>query len=161
MFSKALVPFFRQNKSVRFFTLPFYPIYSSIKFVKKEFGAKPEFIKFGDEILSDNSKKLFIFIVGETQRSQNYSLNGYTANDTNFYTKNEKNLVSFSNFHSCYTSTAISLPCMFSDLSRSDFSVKKAENRENLINILQNVGVDVYWFDNNNGGCKGVCNRIP
>lgn len=159
-FSKTLVPFFRQNKEARFYTLPFYPIYSGVKFTMQELEPRQNFLDFGTVNLNDKSKKLLVFVVGETQRSANYSLNGYKINDTNFFTKNEKNLVSFRNFYSCGTSTAISLPCMFSDLSRNDFSVKKANNRENLIDILKKAGVEVFWFDNNSGGCKGVCDRL-
>lgn len=47
---------------------------------------------------------------------------------------------------------------MFSLSKRADF--KTTEHQENALDILQKVGVSVSWYDNNSGGCKGVCERI-
>ena len=161
IFGKTFIPFFRENKTLRFYTLPFYQIYSAVKFTKKSFTTPRQFIDFGKDSLKDNNQNsLLVFVVGETQRSANYSLNGYTVNDTNFYTKNNKDLVSFNNFYSCGTNTATSLPCMFSDLTRENFSSEEAKYRENLVQILLEAGVEIYWLDNNSGGCKGICDDL-
>nr|WP_249317580.1 sulfatase-like hydrolase/transferase [Campylobacter mucosalis] len=109
--------------------------------------------------IDEAKKKIFVLVVGETQRSQNYSLNGYAKNDTNFYTKNQ-NIVSFSQFYSCGTSTIISVPCMFSDLKRTDYDARIAKSRANLTDFTQKVGIKTFWFDNNSGGCQGVCERV-
>lgn len=157
--SKNYIPFFRTNSSVRFYTTPFYPIYSMIKYVKST-AKKPEFKYIGqDANRTSHSKKLFVFVVGETARSANYSLNGYTKHDTNPYTRGS-GVLSFSEFTSCGTSTAISVPCMFSDLTRSNFSAQKADNMSNLLDIMKIAGIDISWFDNNSGYCKGVCDRL-
>ena len=34
-------------------------------------------------------------------------------------------------------------------------------NAQNAIDFLASTGVNVSWYGNNNGGCKGVCNRVP
>lgn len=158
--SKIFIPFFREHKELRFYTLPFYPIYSGMK-ILKELNKNPlpfENIAL-DATRSDNEKKIFVFIVGETQRSANYSLNGYLINETNFYTKNQ-NIVSFTQFYSCATATKMSLPCMFSDLKRDEFSIEKAKSRSNLIDFINMSKIDTFWFDNNSGGCQGVCNKM-
>jgi lipid A ethanolaminephosphotransferase len=105
--------------------------------------------------------KLIVYIVGETARSANFSLNGYARN-TNpklVALTASDNLVSFSEVASCGTATAASLPCMFSALGREQFLVSKG-NQEGLLDVLNKAGIRQLWR-NNNSGCKGVCDRIP
>ncbi|MFU8819985.1 MAG: phosphoethanolamine transferase [Gammaproteobacteria bacterium] len=100
---------------------------------------------------------VIVLILGETARADNFSLNGYPR------TTNPElaalPVISFSNVHSCGTSTAESVPCMFSHLGQSDFSVKAARTSENLLDILKRAGLDILWIENNSG-CKGVCDRV-
>ncbi|STA73366.1 sulfatase [Campylobacter lari] len=158
--SKTLLPFLRSHNIIRMYNLPFYPIYSSIEFTKKKLAGKKELtIISNDANLKDtNTTKLMVLVVGETARASNYSLGDYKINDTNFYTKNEPNLVYFSDVSSCGTATAKSLPCMFSRHKRTSFENEIYE--ENVLDILQKVGVQSIWFGNNSGGCKGNCDRI-
>jgi lipid A ethanolaminephosphotransferase len=65
----------------------------------------------------------------------------------------------FRNTASCGTSTAISVPCLFSHLPRTDFKVDEAGRYTNLLDSLAKAGFDLEWRDNNSG-CKGVCARI-
>ena len=99
---------------------------------------------------------LLVLVLGETARSQNFSLNGY-ARETNPELA-QLPVVSFSQVSSCGTSTAESLPCMFSHLGRKGNSLKRA-NRENLLDVLQRAGYAVLWIDNQSG-CKDQCARI-
>ncbi|TXE79059.1 phosphoethanolamine--lipid A transferase [Campylobacter peloridis] len=158
--SKTLLPFLRSHNIIRMYNLPFYPIYSSIEFTKKKLAGKKELTIISDDasLKDSNTSKLMILVVGETARASNYSLGGYSINDTNFYTKNEPNLVYFSDVSSCGTATARSLPCMFSRHKRVNFEDGLYE--ENILDILQKVGVQSVWFGNNSGGCKGNCDRI-
>ncbi len=158
-FTKTYIPFFRNYKEIRMYNLPFYPLYASFRYCQIFLKPKPEFIVLSNEAFKEDklSKKLLILVVGETARAENFSLGTYTKNDTNFYTKQEK-VVFFENFNSCGTSTAISVPCMFSASKRKDFS--NSEFRENALDFLQKLEVSVSWLGNNYGGCKGVCDRI-
>ena len=113
-----------------------------------------------DAKISDifNSKPpLLLLILGETARSQSFSLNGYDR-PTNPLLAHE-NLASFTQVSSCGTSTAESLPCMFSHLGRQNFA-KRTHESENLLDVLQHAGYAVLWIDNQSG-CKGQCDRIP
>ncbi len=96
--------------------------------------------------------------MGETARAENYSFAGYTLNETNAYTQKDS-VVFFGDFSSCGTSTAISVPCMFSDLKRENFSYA-TYYRENVLDILHKLGVNVVWIDNNTSGCQGVCKNL-
>jgi lipid A ethanolaminephosphotransferase len=77
---------------------------------------------------------LLILVLGETARSQNFSLNGY-ARPTNPLLAKEQ-VTSFTQVSSCGTSTAESVPCMFSHLGRKDFASRRNEY-ENLLDVLQ------------------------
>ncbi len=128
-------------------------------YIKGSLPAKEFEIIAKDVALKHDSKEqLMILVVGETARAANYSLGNYVINDTNAYTK-EESIVYFDNFYSCGTSTAISVPCMFSDYKRENFS-KSTYYRENVLNILHKVGVNVAWIGNNSGGCQGVCKNL-
>ncbi len=100
---------------------------------------------------------LLVLVLGETARSANFSLNGY-ARPTNSELE-KRGVISFGNAWSCGTSTAASVPCMFSQIGREGFA-DRPRNQENVLDVLQRAGLAVMWIDNQSG-CKGVCERIP
>ncbi|EKF8781350.1 phosphoethanolamine--lipid A transferase, partial [Campylobacter coli] len=157
--SKTFIPFFRTYNEIRMYNTPFYQIYAVYRYCVRFVKVKPEFKTIANDAYRENNhtKKLLVLVVGETARAANYSLGGYTKNDTNFYT-NKNNVVFFDNFSSCGTATAVSLPCMFSLSKRQNYS--SSEYQENVMDILQKTGVKASWIDNNSGGCKGVCDRL-
>lgn len=107
---------------------------------------------------------LLVLVVGETARSGNFGINGYARDTTPVLKQLQKNsdgaglLTSFDNAWSCGTSTATSLPCMFSHLGKAAFE-ENDTNYENLVDVLERAGVAVIWLENQSG-CKGVCDRI-
>ncbi len=157
--TRVYVPFFLNYNQIRMYDVPFYQIYSFVRYLQKDVLPKPEFQVIADDAIRHNQdkKKILVFVVGETARAANYSLGGYIINDTNFYTK-QTDMIYFRNFFSCGTATVISLPCMFSESNRDNFSI--SQYKENVLDILQKTGVDVSWFGNNYGYCQGVCARI-
>lgn len=153
---------FRQTPVLRSLINPTYPIHSFIKALR-EANAQPKELqaigldaKQQASFVNSPKKTVAVFVVGETARAQNFSLNGYQR-DTN----PELSLADITNFpktRSCGTSTAESLPCMFSHLSRDDYSPAKANGYENLLDVLKHGGVNSLWIDNQSG-CKGICDR--
>jgi lipid A ethanolaminephosphotransferase len=108
---------------------------------------------------SDSGKpRLLVLVLGETGRSGNFGVNGYARDTTPELARAQA--VSFRNAWACGTSTAASVPCMFSHLGRDGFLARTQES-ENLLDVLQHAGLAVLWIDNQAGGCKGVCERIP
>jgi lipid A ethanolaminephosphotransferase len=99
---------------------------------------------------------LLVLVLGETARSGNLGLNGYARNTTPEL--EALGVASFTNAWSCGTSTAASVPCMFSHLGRQEFGAR-TQDYENLLDVLQHAGLAVLWLDNQ-GGCKGVCARV-
>ncbi|MDW2255915.1 sulfatase-like hydrolase/transferase, partial [Vibrio sp. 1569] len=100
---------------------------------------------------------LLVFVVGETARTQNYQLNGYER-ETNPYTS-QLDVISFKDVASCGTATAVSVPCMFSQLTRNQFDRKQADNQDNALDIMQRAGIDLLWKEND-GGDKEVAHKI-
>jgi len=83
-------------------------------------------------------------------------LNGYER-DTNRYTR-PLGVVNFPHVVSCGTSTADSVPCLFSGLGQAGFTHAAAAHQEPLFAALQRLGVSAFWRDNSTG-CKDVCDE--
>ncbi len=101
---------------------------------------------------------LLVIVAGETGRAQNWSLSGYER-QTNPELR-QRDIFYFPHASSCGTATATSLPCMFSPLTRSDYSYEGGLSHENLLDVLVHAGFDVEWWDNNTGD-KNVADRVP
>lgn len=158
---KFYASFFREQKPLRYYTNPTYWIYSMGKFgsgfFKNPNKALQELGRNSKVPVSDTDRDLVILVVGETARKDRFSLNGYSKK-TNPFTEKE-NVVSFTNVTSCGTSTAISVPCMFSHFGRNNFNVEDANSTENLLDVLLHTkDINVLWRDNNSDS-KGVAIR--
>lgn len=116
-----------------------------------------EDVKLGASYTSQQRPPLVVLVVGETGRSGNFGINGYSRNTTPELAA-RKDISTALNVWSCGTNTAASVPCMFSHLDKAAFESRKAEY-ENLPDMLQRAGLAVLWVDNQ-AGCKGVCDRV-
>jgi lipid A ethanolaminephosphotransferase len=101
---------------------------------------------------------LFVLVVGETARAQNFSLNGY-ARVTNPELA-RRGVINFPDATACGTSTEVSLPCMFSPFGRAHYNEEAIVTHESVLQVLARAGVKVLWRDNQSG-CKGVCDGLP
>ena len=106
---------------------------------------------------TDVKPPLLVLVLGETARSDHFGVNGYARPTTPELARHD--VVSFRNAWSCGTSTASSVPCLFSHLDRNDFDARR-NNYEGLLDVLQHAGLAVLWIDNQSG-CKGACDRVP
>ncbi|TWX66014.1 phosphoethanolamine--lipid A transferase [Colwellia demingiae] len=163
IFSAQFTNFFREHKPLRFYLNPIYPIYSTGFFVKEilEPQENNDFlmvINAASGTDDKSHKKLYIVIVGETVHAGNLSLNGYERETTPLLAQ-RNNLISFDEFYACGTSTAISVPCMFSFENRETFDNKKARRTQNVLDVIAKAGVSVLWRDNNSNS-KGVADRV-
>jgi len=162
-FSPFYANFFRDHKAVRYYVNPVNPLFAISKYVVREIAQlKPLRLQ---PILKDAAQgagyvpKLVVMVVGETARSDRFSLNGYQR-DTNPMLSIESGIQSYANVQSCGTSTAISVPCMFAIVGKDDFTSRSIKESENILDVLQRSGVSVLWRDNNSDS-KGVALRVP
>lgn len=162
VFNKDMASFVREHKAVRFYTNPLTYLYSAGQFVASRFTDHSTHVAaIGTDAkipAEDKDFDLMVLIVGETARADHWSLNGYPK-ETNPLLSKEPNLVSFSDVSSCGTSTAVSVPCMFSNFGRENYSQKKFNSTENALDVLKRAGVEVLWRDNNSSS-KGVADRV-
>ena len=125
-------------------------------------SATLEFNEIGlDAVLAADFKaakipKLTVVVIGETARAQNFSLGGYKRITNPELAK--KDIAYFDNVSSCGTSTAVSLPCMFSKFNRAAYSFERGKSHENVLDVIQRAGYRVEWIDNNTGD-KGLAAR--
>lgn len=142
--------------------IPSYYLKSTYKLIKQEYFTQPiEYKQSGMDARqvksADKKPTLLVFVVGETARTQNQQYAGYHR-QTNEFTQKYHPLF-FSNVSSCGTATATSVPCMFSSLTRNNFDRKRADNQDNVLDILQRAGIKVSWVDNSDGD-KHVAKNI-
>lgn len=109
-------------------------------------------------MLNGTKKNLTILIVGETLRGRDFSLSGYPRLTNLRLAKDD--VTYFPNTISCGTSTAVSVPCMFSNMPRVHYNEALASHEEGLLDIIQRAGISVLWNEND-GGCKDACDRVP
>lgn len=162
-FGSFYASFFREHKALRSYANPTYYVYSSIKYANQLLatGSNGPIAAVGSDAKIpawDTHRELVILVVGETARADRFSLNGYQR-DTNPLLR-KSNAISFSNFWACGTSTAISVPCMFSPDGEARAGARRAAAKENLLDVLQHGGVNVLWLENNSDS-KGVAVRVP
>ena len=159
---KQYASFGRNNNQVRRLVIPLNYIYATFRYFQIEHQNKRPFTKLDEAAehvpYPDEEKTVFILILGETARAQNFSLNGYDR-ETNPLLK-KQDIVNFRHVQSAGTSTAFSVPAIFSFTPRSRFSPTDAKYTENLLDLLQQTGYEILWKENDNG-CKGVCQRVP
>lgn len=159
---KEYASFGRNNRQVRRLVIPHNYIYATVRYFQIEAQHRRPFTKLDEAAAHvpyhDEKKTVFVLVLGETARAMNFSLNGYERETNPLLSKQD--IVNFPQVTSAGTATAISVPAIFSFLSRSDFDPTDAKYTENLLDLLQQTGYKVLWLENDNG-CKGVCQRVP
>ncbi len=151
----------RNHKELRYLANPLNTLYAAgwAAFGGKRLTGPMAPVGTDARVASHGGKpRLLVLVLGETGRSGNFGINGYARNTTPELV--QAKAASFRNAWSCGTSTAASVPCMFSSLGREGFLARDRES-ENLLDVLQHAGLAVLWIDNQAGGCKGVCDRVP
>lgn len=162
-FSKTYAAVGRLHRDIMLTLNPFIPISSTARYAlasedDRTIVRRPLGMDAHQRSASASGKpRVAILVVGETARSQNFSLGDY-GRETNAELK-AQDVVYFPNATSCGTATAVSLPCMFSVYTRSNYTHRKALEADNLTDILGHAKVRVEWWDNDTGS-YGVANRV-
>ncbi|MCL1500293.1 phosphoethanolamine--lipid A transferase [Xanthomonas nasturtii] len=163
---KDISPLMRNNREIRHLLAPGNLVASFARVAAKDGLGQyrgPRAVLAPDASLAPahaTSKRphALVIVVGETVRAQNWGLNGYSRETTPRLSRED--ITNFRDVRACGSSTAVSLPCMFSGLGRSNYDEQQIERSESLLHVLSRAGVDVGWRDNQ-GGCKGVCDGLP
>ncbi|MFJ2482256.1 phosphoethanolamine transferase [Pseudomonas sp. NPDC087598] len=162
---QGLSSLFRNHHELRLMLVPSNYIGASAGYLREQVvSAQQPFVKIGEDAQRNPDlkiqprKSLTVLVVGESARAENFGILGYDRDTTPKLDK-EAGLIAFTDVHSCGTETAVSVPCMFSNMGRKDYDASKAKNEEGLLDVLKRAGIDVIWRDNQSG-CKGTCDRV-
>lgn len=163
--NRQLAPLMRNNVHLRYMINPLASIYSASSVALKPLFKRSRKLipisggtALGASYAAQARPPLFVLVVGETARADHFGLNGYARDTTPSLAA--RKVLSWRDVHSCGTNTLASVPCMFSPLGKAAFEARK-DDYENLMDVLQAAGLAVFWLDNQAGGCKGVCDRVP
>lgn len=161
---KAYSTVLRGNKELMGSVQPLAPMGAALRYGKMMFKSTQIVVeptgvdaRPGPYLARVGKPVLMVIVAGETGRAQNWSLGGY-ARDTNPELKT-RDIVYYANATSCGTATATSLPCMFSPLTRAEYSYEGGLGHENLLDVLTHAGFKVEWWDNNTGH-KDIADRV-
>ncbi|MEN4686786.1 phosphoethanolamine transferase EptA [Pantoea agglomerans] len=164
LFYKDYASLFRNNHELVKSLSPSNFIAASLSYYNHRERANLPLVKIGEDahqlphMLNGPKKNLTILVVGETSRAANFSLGGYSRPTNPLLA--EDDVVYFPDVSSCGTSTAVSVPCMFSNMPRKHYDDALASHQEGLLDIIQRAGLSVLWNEND-AGCKGACERVP
>lgn len=155
---------FRNHRDLRYLINPTNYVYAASKTIRQHLPSEEKKItpitqgtKLGAIASSKHHRTIAVMVVGETGRAEEWHLDGYARQTTPELEK--LNIINFDHVSSCGTSTAVSLPCMFSVFPRDNYSDEKGHFYENLLDVVSTAGISVLWLDNNSG-CKGICQRV-
>ena len=162
---KAYSTVLRADKELMGAVQPLAPLGGALRYAKMMFKSTQIVLQptgtdatRGQLLASVEKPVLMVIVAGETARAANWSLGDY-ARETN-PDLSRRDIVYYPNATSCGTATATSLPCMFSPLTRTEYSYEGGIGTENLLDVLSHAGFQVEWWDNNTGH-KDIANRIP
>lgn len=154
----------RNNSYLKTMIIPTHAIYSGAKYLSNTYQQPPRPFKMVGQdahrsaTAGRGKPSLLVLVVGETARAKNLAHYGYERDTTPFTRK--RDVIAFQHVSACGTATAVSVPCMFSSLTRNNYDGGQARNQSNLMDLLSYAGLETLWLDND-GGSKGVADRIP
>ena len=90
-------------------------------------------------------REIYVFVIGETARYSNFSINGYERKTSPLLEATE-DLVSFSDFYAEANQTFISLPLIFTRATPTDYH--RYTKEKSFIAAFKEAGFKTYWIGN-------------
>lgn len=132
----------KNAKTIGALPMPWSYVANTYLFYKDKFKSNEKEILLPDATIKDNQKSVVVLVIGESARSQNFSLYGYKKNTNPLLSKTD-NLFHF-NATSCATYTTAGVKCIL-DYTNTD------KLYEILPNYLYRNNVEVIWRTTNWG----------
>jgi lipid A ethanolaminephosphotransferase len=161
---QTFMPVLREQKELLASVQPLAPIAGAVRYARMMLKSTQIVLqptgtdaKPGPFLARADKPVLMVIVAGETARAANWSLGGYGRETNRELAK--RDIIYYPQVTSCGTATATSLPCMFSPLTKADYSYEGGLSNENLLDVLARVGFHVEWWDNNTGD-KDIAARL-
>lgn len=90
-------------------------------------------------------REIYIIVIGETARYDNFSINGYKR-PTSPLLEKQDNLITYSDFLSEASLTLLSLPNLLTNTTPHDF--EEYHTRKSLVDAYKEAGFNTYWIAN-------------
>lgn len=153
----------RNDKSLRYMIAPFNTVYSTVSTLlrdKSTGGPRERVIVDINPTATTAPERptVFVLMIGETARSANWQLAGYSRETTPLLAARD-DIINIPKVEACGTSTDVSLPCMLSRVGRRDYDRERILSEEALPSLLQRSGFHVTWIDNQSGS-KGASDGV-
>ena len=132
----------KNSKTLGGLAMPWSYTVNTILYFKHQHKQNEKEILLPDAVIKDNKKSVMVLVIGESARSQNFSLYGYSKN-TNPLLSKTPNVFHF-NANSCATYTTAGVKCILEHENSSDLY-------EILPNYLYRNKVEVIWRTTNWG----------
>lgn len=134
-----------------------YPAGLVLTFVK--YFKESEFIKNRQELFKNKpihaakkealeEREIYVLIIGETARYNNFSINNYYPRETNPKLRATGNLISYTDVCSSSTETRTSVPLLMTEADVSNFPT--AFTLPSIITFFKSAGFETYWISNQN-----------
>ncbi len=91
----------------------------------------------------DNSGEIYVWVIGESSRAENWSLLGYDRN-TNPYLSREPGVIGLPNVMSTAPSTAVAVASMLSPWPLTDW--QGILSHRSVVSAFREAGFQTYWF---------------
>lgn len=119
-------------------------VYKEQRKINQSFEKNNFFLFNAQRIKPNNEKEIYILILGETSRRENWQLNGYER-QTNPRLSQQQNLINFTDFISLSNATRSSIPMMLT--RKLDRQVYQYEfNEKSIITVFKEAGFKTYWL---------------
>ena len=137
-----MAKFVRNNQPVKYLLIPVNYIGAISSTIKHDLRASHKFTPIGEnshfyKYWINNKPMLIVFMIGETARAANFSLNVYNRATNEPLMPYLDNIINFTKMTSFGTSTAVSVPCMFAKDNRTEFDNGSLEYTENVLDIFK------------------------
>jgi lipid A ethanolaminephosphotransferase len=109
--------------------------------------------KFSKDSKFANKKYNVVLIIGESDRADRHSLNGYKRN-TNPLLSKEPNLTSFKNAYSCAPLSKIAVNCILSHKNKAEFSFPPQD--KNIISVFKELGFNTAFLSSQSMYERGI-----
>lgn len=128
----------RNNRGIADQTVPTNLMGAITKTIYNQYRSNQPLIRIGldakrkakaHQMTNQSHKQILVLVVGETTRAQSWGLNPNTPNTTPQLAK-ISGVINFQNVSSCGTATAVSLPCLFSNMPRADYNANIAHRSD-------------------------------
>lgn len=125
--------------------LPWSYVFNSVRYYQDYAETNAEQVLLPDGSFKNDNKSVVVLVIGESARSDNFSLYGYER-ETNPHMR-AKDVVALPNSQSCASYTTAAVACILSHVPSDEMD----QNYEPLPSYLQRQGVEVIWRTKNWG----------